>query len=273
MDYWKFECTDFDDSGLMVAFLAQYPFDSFEESPMKVSAFLPAKEDVAAIEVQLDLLKASWSFKFEKVLIPYQNWNKKWEDNFTPILVDDFCCIRADFHELPAEVQHEIIINPKMAFGTGHHETTRLMIRAMKNLNFEGKKVFDYGSGTGILSFLAEKLGAKNTEAVEIEKPAYENAVENAELNSIKRVTLILGTLMDVPETEYDIILANINRNVILDSIPALKMRVTNEGMMLLSGFLQQDIPKMKTHLEKARLKIVDQKEENNWVCLTVEKS
>jgi len=271
MDYWKFECTDFEDSGLMVAFLGQYPFDSFEESPMKVTAYLSGKEDVESIEVQLELLKASWNFHFEKVLIPHQNWNKKWEDNFTPILVDDFCCIRADFHELPRKVKHEIIINPKMAFGTGHHETTRLMIRAMKSLDFKDKTVFDFGFGTGILAFLSEKLGAKNIDAVEIEKPAYENAVENAELNSINHVTLYLGTLTDVPETEYDIILANINRNVILESIPALKMRVTNGGMMLLSGFLQQDIPKMKSHLEEARLKIIDQKVENNWVCLTVQ--
>jgi len=273
MDYWKFEYTDFDDSGLMVAFLSQYPFDSFEESPMKVCAYLPGKEDVAAIERQMELLKAAWGFKFEKQLIPYQNWNKNWEDNFTPIVVDDFCCIRANFHEVPSPVKHELIINPKMAFGTGHHETTRLMVRAMKKYDFAGKKVLDYGTGTGVLAFLAEKLGAKSIDAVEIEKPAYENAVENLEHNSISYVTLYLGTLMDVPETSYDIILANINRNVILESIPALKMRVTNGGMMLLSGFLQQDIPKMKAHLEEARFKILDQQEENNWVCLTVQKS
>ena len=273
MDYWKFECTDFDDSGLMVAFLSQYPFDSFEESPMKVSAYLPVNENVETIEVQLELLKASWNFKFDKQLIPHQNWNKSWEDNFTPIMVDDFCCIRADFHELPSPVEHELIINPKMAFGTGHHETTRLVVRAMRNHDFKGKSVLDYGTGTGVLSFLAEKLGAKNIDAVEIEKPAYENAVENAEHNSTKHVTLFLGTLMDVPETKYDTILANINRNVILDSIPALNMRVTNGGMMLLSGFLTQDVPKLKARLEEVKFKIIDQQVENNWVCLSVEKS
>ena len=157
MDYWKFTFKDFDESGLMVAFLSQYPFDSFEESPREVSAYLPAKEDITSIEIQLELLKTSWHFIFEKALIPFQNWNKKWEDNFTPILVDDFCCIRADFHELPIEVEYELLINPKMAFGTGHHETTRLMIRSMRNVDFSNKKVLDYGCGTGILAFLSEK--------------------------------------------------------------------------------------------------------------------
>ncbi len=272
MDYWKFTCKDFEDSGLMVAFLSQYPFDSFEESPTQVSAYLPQNEDEKAIEIQLDLLKTSWHFNFDKELIPFQNWNKKWEDNFTPILVDDFCCIRADFHESPAKVEHELLINPKMAFGTGHHETTRLVIRSMKNIHFSNKKVLDYGCGTGVLAFLAEKLGAKEIDAVEIEQPAHENAVENAEQNSIENVTLYWGTLMDVPETTYDIILANINRNVILDSLPALNVRTSKGGIILLSGFLQQDIPKMRFNLEQEKFEIINQSVENNWVCLTAKK-
>ena len=270
MDYWKFTCHDFEDAGLMVAFLSQYPFDSFEESATEVSAYLPIKEDVTGIEIQLELLKTSWHFRFDKQLIPFQNWNKKWEENFTPIVVDDFCCIRADFHETPVKVEHELVINPKMAFGTGHHETTRLVIKSMRNINFKNKKVLDYGCGTGILAFLAEKLGATEIDAVEIEQPAHENAVENAGKNNMKNISIYCGTLIDVPEKTYDIILANINRNVILDSLSALKVRIANNGLLLLSGFLLEDIPMMKDKLEQKNFEVINQSNEQNWVCLTV---
>ena len=155
--------------------------------------------------------------------------------------MDDFVAVRADFHPNTEGVEFDLIVNPKMAFGTGHHETTYMMMQHMRSMNFKGKKVLDYGCGTGILAILASKLGAIDLEAVDIEEPSYENTIENCAINHVDTVKAICGILDDVPSHDFDVILANINRNIIIDSLDDLKSRLNTEGVLLISGFLKMD--------------------------------
>ena len=270
MNYYKFECQT-SNPEILLAFLSELPFDSFQEKEAGLDAYIPEEDYFEGLDQSVTDLQQTFPFSFRKIFIPYQNWNKKWEDNFTPIEVDDFCGIRADFHPEFFDKEHVLIINPKMAFGTGHHETTRLVIRTMRELDFEKKRVFDYGCGTGVLAFLAEKLGGDDLVGVEIEEPAYLNALENAERNDIKKLHLYQGTLEDLNEKPFDIILANINRNVLLQSMSALKKLLKPGGTILFSGILKKDLEVMTASFEENGLLLQSQLEENNWLCLRVE--
>ena len=238
MDYFQIKTTcDLDLTEILIALFSQFPFDTFEENETGFSSYIPSDSWTDDIEKGIIGIKQNFDFRVEKNFIPYQNWNEIWESNFHPILVGNFCGIRADFHEPLQQVKHEIVINPKMAFGTGHHETTFMVMSLMEEMDFAEKMVFDYGCGTGILAILASQLGAKNIDAVDIEQPSYENTVENAEINSISNIQPYLGTLTAVEKGDYDIILANINRNVILDSLPALFIKLKKGGILVVSGF------------------------------------
>ena len=276
MNYYKFECKT-SNPEILLAFLSHLPFDTFQENEDILDAFVSEKEYYPELDQEVADLQQTFPFSFRKIFIPYQNWNKKWEDNFTPIEVDDFCGIRADFHPEFSDKEHVLIINPKMAFGTGHHETTRSVIRMMKKMEadgktgFENKRVLDYGCGTGVLAFLAEKLGATDLVGVEIEEPAYLNALENAASNDIKNLQLHCGTLELVDESPYDIILANINRNVLLNSMSALKKLLKKDGIILFSGVLSQDLEVMTASFAENGLSLKGRIEENDWQCLRVE--
>ena len=223
MDYYKYQinCTSAL-SEILMAFLGELPFDTFQETPKGIDAFIAVANHKDAIEEEVVELTTRFDFHFEKELIKGQNWNKVWESNFQPIIVGDFCGIRADFHELKTAVQHEIIINPKMAFGTGHHATTFMVIEHMEALDFKDKNVLDFGCGTGILAILAARLKARSIEAVDIELASYENTLENAKINGISGIKCVHGILKDIKGSDFDIILANINRNVILEALPTL---------------------------------------------------
>jgi ribosomal protein L11 methyltransferase len=233
---------------ILTAVLGELPFDTFEETDKGLKAYIPEKELTQDVDNELIALSAQFDFSFKKTFIPYQNWNSVWESNFQPIQVDDFVAVRADFHPNTEGVEFDLIVNPKMAFGTGHHETTYMMMQHMRSIDFKGKKVLDYGCGTGILAILAAKLGAVDLEAVDIEAPSYENTIENCAINNVDNVTAICGILDDVPSHDFDIILANINRNIIIDSLDDLKNRLKTrenpsdtEGVLLISGFLKID--------------------------------
>ena len=232
---------------ILTAVLGELPFDTFEETATGLKAYMPEKDLTPLVEEELNELAVQFDFSFEKTFIPYQNWNAVWESNFQPIQVDDFVAVRADFHPNTEGVEFDLIVNPKMAFGTGHHETTYMMMQHMRSINFNGKKVLDYGCGTGILAILASKLGAVDLEAVDIEEPSYENTIENCAINHVDNVTSIWGILDDVPSHDFDIILANINRNIIIDSLDDLKSRFrkrenpSDEQLLLISGFLKID--------------------------------
>lgn len=233
---------------ILTAVLGELPFDTFEETETGLKGYIPEKDLTEAVEKELLELSHAFEFSFEKTFIPYQNWNAVWESNFQPIQVDDFVAVRADFHPNTEGVEFDLIVNPKMAFGTGHHETTYMMMQHMRSIDFKGKKVLDYGCGTGILAILAAKLGAVDLEAVDIEAPSYENTLENCIVNNVHNVRAIHGILDDVPSFDFDIIIANINRNIIIDSLDDLKKRFKKrenqsdtEGSLLISGFLKID--------------------------------
>lgn len=253
---------------ILIAFLSELPFDSFEETDDGFNAYLIEKEDITKIEVNLTDLQARFPFQYEKVSIAPRNWNAEWEASFQPVKVGNFCGVRADFHPPMSDVKYEIVINPKMAFGTGHHETTYMMMQEMRNLSFQGTKVLDYGTGTGILAILASKLGASMIDAVDIEREAYDNTLENAQINNVDNIQVYQGTLDVILDAAYDTILANINRNVILDSLPALAEKLKRNGVLLISGFLQEDVPIMETFAEDFRFTVDERIHRGNWACL-----
>ncbi|MFT5165895.1 MAG: ribosomal protein L11 methyltransferase [Saprospiraceae bacterium] len=274
MDYYKYQiiCSP-ELAEILIAFLSEQPFDTFEETASGLDAFIAVAEDSEAVEVAMAALSTQFNFQFEKELIKAQNWNKIWESNFQPIIVGDFCGIRADFHQLDKEVQHEIIINPKMAFGTGHHATTFMVIEHMKDLDFKNREVLDYGCGTGILAILAAKLGARQIEAVDIELASFENSLENAEINNISCINCVHGTLDNIKGDTFDIILANINRNVILDSLSSLYKRLVKNGILIVSGFIEKDSALLLEATKSQGFLHLKTKNKDNWISMVLEKS
>ncbi len=174
--------------------------------------------------------------------IDEKNWNEEWEQNFQPVLIDDFCYIHADFHPTIQQVQHDIIITPKMSFGTGHHATTQMMIQLMKPLIIENKSVLDYGTGTGVLAILAAKMGADKIIAIDNDEWSFENANENCTRNIVaSKIEVQLGTIENIAGAQFDIVLANINRQILLDTMPAIATALFKNGTLLLSGILAQE--------------------------------
>lgn len=227
---------------LLLAHLHQLGFDSFEETSKGWDAYITEKKIATEkIEEALFSLSTKLTFSYSTEIVPKQNWNALWEANFEIIRVNDFCSVRADFHTPVSGVRYEIVINPKMAFGTGHHATTYMMLAAMKDLPILNAKVLDYGCGTGILAILAAKMGASIQNAVDIELDAYENTLENCKTNAVSSVCAFHGTLQQIEDKNYDIILANINRNVILNSFSALYDKLVGNGLLLISGILVED--------------------------------
>ncbi|MFN0176755.1 MAG: 50S ribosomal protein L11 methyltransferase [Saprospiraceae bacterium] len=273
MNYHKFVLkTDPETADILVAFLSNSPFDTFEEMHDGLNAYAPATASEAAIEAQLLDLQSQFDFTWHKELVIGQNWNELWESNFQPVIVGDFCAVRADFHEPIKGVKWELLINPKMAFGTGHHETTWQCIAAIENLPLAGTKVLDYGCGTGILAILASKQGALEIEAVDIEEESYRNTIENCAANGVANVTARLGTLFAIQGSAFDGILANINRHVILESLPALSNLLKPNGWLLISGILLTDEDIVTEAANAAGFTKKDMKSRGNWLCGVFEK-
>ena len=253
----------------MFALFTTLPFDSFQENEDGFDAYIDQdllNEDLLA---EIKNITDRYQAEFTISDLPNQNWNELWESNFTPVEVDDFVRIRADFHEPRSGFDHELVIQPKMAFGTGHHQTTYMVIKAMKDIDFDNKDVLDYGCGTGILALVAEKLGAKEIIGVDIEYPSYENTIENAAKNDCTKITSIHGVLSDVPQKKYDVILANINRNVLLDSAENLVHLLKENGILLLSGILIDDYEIiMQKYNTELGLKLQKELTRDQWMCL-----
>jgi ribosomal protein L11 methyltransferase len=205
-------------------------------------------------------------YPFTIKTIEEKNWNEVWESNFQPVVVDKFCAIRAEFHETIKDVEYEIIITPKMSFGTGHHATTYMMIEQMRDMDFRNKIVFDFGTGTGILSILSEKLGASKIEAIDIDDRSIENAIENSARNNCRKISISLSS--EIPLGEFNIILANINRNVILNYLSQMSEYLNEEGSLLLSGLLASDEKEMVEACVRQRLKFIKRSERDHWMSL-----
>ncbi|MBI5370555.1 MAG: 50S ribosomal protein L11 methyltransferase [Sphingobacteriales bacterium] len=249
---------------ILIARLAEEGYDGFEETGNDLKAFIPeAGFDPAIVQE----IAAEFAVPFSMKLVAGQNWNAAWESSFQPVVVDDFVALRAGFHEPVGGVEHEIIITPKMSFGTGHHATTWLMIRQMRALDFRGKKVFDFGTGTGVLAILAEKMGAADVLAIDYDDWSIENAGENQVTNHCSKIRLVQADTA-AKAGKPDIILANINKNVILDNLQLLQSQLNPGGTMLLSGLLVADEADIREAAAGLSLQLVDKQEKNGWICL-----
>jgi ribosomal protein L11 methyltransferase len=205
-------------------------------------------------------------FKYSTSTIADQNWNAVWESNFQPVVINNFCGIRAKFHAPIESVKHEIIITPKMSFGTGHHATTYMMIEQMSEMDFKGKDVFDFGTGTGILAILAEKLGAEKVIAIDVDDWSIKNSEENCRKNNCTKVYTSLST--NLPDQQYDIVLANINKNVILQYLLHLKKLLKKDSLILFSGLLVEDEQDILTACTFYDIKLKKKLIRNNWISL-----
>jgi ribosomal protein L11 methyltransferase len=260
----EFENISSEQSDILLAQLSAIGFEGFEEEENRLKAFIPS---TAFDEVLLNEIIAEKNIPFIKSIIEERNWNAFWESNFDPVVVDDFVAIRADFHEPIVGMTHEILITPKMSFGTGHHATTFMMIQQMRDIDFSGKKVFDFGTGTGVLAILAERLGAQNILAVDNDDWSIENSAENIKKNNCCNIKLQKAEDAGSGKL-YDIILANINKNVILDNMENLARQLNPNGILLLSGLLTNDELDILLASEKFQLKHKGKAERNNWIAL-----
>ena len=253
----------------LLGLLTTLPFESFEEREDSLVAYIPDMPGMEDFPSSLDAIREYIPFALEVERLEDQNWNVLWESNFSPIQVGAFCGIRAEFHPSFGDaVQYELCIQPRMAFGTGHHETTYMMIELMEHLPLAGARVLDYGAGTGILAILAEKLGASAIDALEIETIACENARDNCRMNSAEKVTVWEGTLERVSGKNYDIVLANINRHVLLDSFLPLYAMLPAQGLLLISGILLADRELIEKAVREAGFRIEEVREKGQWVAM-----
>lgn len=249
---------------IVTAELSAENYYGFEEQDDVLKAYI-SEEDFN--EDALRSILSNHQLKFTINTIAEQNWNQLWESNFEPITVDDFVGVRASFHQPTENVQHEIIITPKMSFGTGHHATTWMMMKEMQSIDFKDKRVFDFGTGTGILAILAEKLGAAEVLAVDHDDWCIQNATENLETNDCSRVTLMKGDTANVLQ-QFEIILANINRNIIEDNLQYLAGNLVNKGQLLLSGLLAEDEEPVKRQLTELKLDHINTLHRSGWIAV-----
>ncbi len=269
MNYYnyKVDCDPFA-VDILIALFSTMPFEAFQEVEGGFHAFIPEKDWDGGVEKLVHNLQVDMGFDVEREFIPYKNWNEEWEKNFDPVLVDDFCGIRADFHPPFENVTFDLVINPKMAFGTGHHETTYMMIKAMQSLDIQDKKILDFGCGTGILAILAARLNAATPiNAVDIEKESYLNTIENAAKNDVNSLQVFQGSLEVIEDGDYDIILANINRNVILQYLPMLHKKLKPNGLLLMSGLLKEDEHLVLTNATENHFTPIKHQERGKWIC------
>ena len=265
---YQFSVSDDAVAAELIAVLSEINFSGFEESSQALKAFI-AESDFN----NEDFLQAIHRFNLqpELTVIAETNWNAVWESNFDPVIVDDFVGIRADFHEPIKNVIHEIRITPKMSFGTGHHATTHMMMQLMRNINYTDKIVFDFGTGTGVLAILAEKLGAKQIDAIDNDQWSIDNTQENIDRNQCKKISIKLDVKPPVGK-EYDIILANINKLVILEFLPALNSILKKGGALLLSGLLEEDREDILLACSKNNLQLIDSQSRKGWIALHITK-
>ncbi|MCL6102417.1 MAG: 50S ribosomal protein L11 methyltransferase [Bacteroidetes bacterium] len=274
MEYTKVACTLLSDNEiareLLMAELGNTGFESFVETEDAVEAYIPSKDYTPELLLADNLQHNEFfSFQYSTEVIPDQNWNEVWEQNyFEPLLIEDQCVIRAPFHESYPAAKYEIIISPRMAFGTGNHETTHLMIKAILELDLNGINVLDMGCGSGILSILASMKGAKAVTAIDIDEWSYNNTLENAELNHIDNILVRLGDANLLTDQQFEVVLANIQRNILLQDMPDYRKVLKTGGTLIMSGFYMDDLAAIVEKASELGLKLISSYERSNW-CAT----
>lgn len=255
---------------ILLAELGELAFDSFVETEEGLSAYIQVNDDTADLLNDVYILNNP-EFKVSYVTeeIEQVNWNEEWEKNFEPINVDDLCYVRAPFHETK-NVPYEIVIEPKMSFGTGHHETTFMMMKHLLNIDVTDMEVLDMGCGTAILAILALMKGAKHADAIDIDNWCYLNSIENAERNNVTNINVYEGDaeLLADKTNKYDLVIANINRNILLNDMEAYAKTLKTGGIILFSGFYTEDITAIEEVANKQNMFLDNQLERNNWVSL-----
>ena len=253
---------------ILIAELGFAGFESFVENENGVIAYIQQEDWNEHMLDDINILRSDeFSITYKKDVIEQTNWNKEWEKNFNPIQVDGQVSIRAPFHDNP-NLRYDIIIEPKMSFGTGHHETTHMMIQHLIHLDLDNKKVLDMGCGTGILAIFAEMKGAKPIDAIDIDSWCYENSIENCERNHCNHINVYEGDASLLKNNKYDLIIANINRNILLNDIQIYSSCLNDKGVLLLSGFYKEDVPIIDAETSKYKLLLEKTIERNNWAAL-----
>lgn len=254
-------------SEILIAELGYLGFESFVENDDGITAYIPEEEYEEDLLANVHILQSEdFKITYDQQEIERVNWNEEWEKNFTPILVDEHCSVRAPFHEKP-DVEFDIIIEPKMSFGTGHHATTHMMIQHILKNDWEGKSVLDMGCGTGVLAILAAMKGAKTIDAIDIDNWCYLNTLENISRNDCEHINVEEGGAELLEGREYDMILANINRNILLRDLPEYEKCLKPDGNLFLSGFYKGDLAAIEKACEKLGLDFVENFERNDWIA------
>ena len=253
---------------ILIAQLSQLGFDSFQENNDGISAYIDSSV-LSTVKVQgIQILNSTeFNISFESNNVKKQNWNIKWESNFEPIYIDKICCVRAPFHK-KSNFKYDLVIEPKMSFGTGHHETTSMMISFILANSFYNSSVCDIGSGTAVLAILAEKRGANRIDAIDIDNWCYLNSIENIKRNDSENINVYEGEVEKLLHFKYDNIFANINLNVLLADIPIYSKMLNKDGVLYVSGFYKKDIKSIEKVAEISNLSLVDSKVKNQWVAL-----
>jgi ribosomal protein L11 methyltransferase len=246
-----------------------FPFESFMDEDEVLIGYVQEGAWSPEAEIELEERLTPQGIAWEKKHIPAQNWNTVWEAGFDPVFIPGWCLVRAEFHDPQPGFEHEIVIRPQMAFGTGHHETTYMMLESLKRVEVDGKDVLDYGCGTGILAILAAKLGARKVIGIDIESPAIENAYEHSLLNNTPEIEWKEGDLSVVEQQTFDVILANINRNVLLASAKGLRNLLRPGGVLITSGILDADRDIIINAFQRSGLSAVDVQDKGIWLAIT----
>lgn len=248
---------------MLVFRLTEAGFDSFAEEGIEFRAYVP--KDLFDRDA-IDRIFRDYGWSYEAGVLPERNWNSEWEKNFSPVMIAGRCYIRAPFHDPMPSVQFELIIEPKMSFGTAHHETTAMMIETMLGQEIRGQRVLDMGCGTGILAILAYRMGAAQIVAIDNDTWAFTNALENCERNQTAGIIVKQGDAVDITGT-FDLILANINRNILLEQIGTYAHSLAQPGKLFMSGFYEEDLPAIRGEAEKQGLHYSDHSTKNGWVA------
>ena len=260
--------TDADIQEILIALLSTLGYEGFEQQDAVLQAFVPEEQFDAG---SLDEVLRPKGLSYSTVRLEERNWNEEWEKNFQPVQVEEFCAIRAHFHAPIPGVLHELVITPKMSFGTGHHATTYMMLQAMKDLDFRGRRVLDFGTGTGVLAILAERLGAGEVLAIDNDDWSIDNALENVATNPCTRIMVRKSDSIPAGEL-FNIILANINKHVIESQLVVMGQQLAQGGVILLSGLLVDDIKDIESEALNNDLSIFLRKTKDSWICLQSEK-